>query len=318
MQFALPPRKTPIAPPYARSSRFSLQRRKQFKAVAILGFALLVVFFLLSQLFYTSTGTSAVPVGTPSVVIVTVLDRAGFSNEYTQKIVKNREDYAKRHGYINFFANVSDYETALDEAPKSWTVVPAVRHAMASHPYSEYFFHLGAHALIMNPTKSLESHVLEKSRLESLMRKDASVVPPDSIIKTFSHIQAQDVDLIITTDNEDMNPGSFVLKQGDFAKFFLDLWFDPLYRTYNFAKAETHVLDHIVQWHPTILARLALIPQRVINAYSKVSSAATTDGTYKEGDFVIRFPGCDTDTKRSCEKEMTPYYRLWSEKLKNE
>ncbi|PWY87654.1 hypothetical protein BO70DRAFT_332741 [Aspergillus heteromorphus CBS 117.55] len=318
MQFALPPRKTPIAPPYARSSRFSLQRRKQFKAVAILSFALLVVFFLLSQLFYTSTGTAAVPVGTPDVVIVTVLDRVRFSEGYTQKIVKNREDYAKRHGYTNFFANLSDYETTLGDAPKSWAVVPAVRHAMASHPYSQYFFHLDAHALIMNPIKSLDSHVLEKSRLESLMRKDVPVVPPDSIIKTFSHIQPQDVDIIITTDNEDMSPGSFVLRQGEFAKFFLDFWFDPLYRTYNFAKAETHVLDHIVQWHPTILARLALIPQRVINAYSKDSSAAGADGTYKEGDFVIRFVGCDTDTKRNCEKEMDPFYRSWVGKTKIE
>lgn len=98
MQFALPPRRTPITPPYARSSRISLQRRKQLKAVAILGFSLLTVFFLLSQFFYTSTGTPAVPAGTSSIVVVTVLDRTAWSNEYIQKIVKNREDYAKRHG----------------------------------------------------------------------------------------------------------------------------------------------------------------------------------------------------------------------------
>ncbi|GKZ19178.1 hypothetical protein AbraIFM66951_008012 [Aspergillus brasiliensis] len=318
MQFALPPRRTPITPPYARSSRISLQRRKQLKAVAILGFALLTVFFLLSQFFYTSTGTPAVPAGTSSIVVVTVLDRTAWSNDYIQKIVKNREDYAKRHGYTNFFANVSDYETVLDNAPKSWAVLPALRHAMASHPYSKYFFHLDAHALIMNPSKSLESHVLDKDRLESLMLKDVSVVPPDSIIKTFSHLQAQDVDLIMTTDAEDLSSGSFLIRQGDFAKYFLDFWFDPLYISYNFAKAETHVLDHIVQWHPTILARLALVPQRTINAYSKDSNGAAVDGVYKEGDFVIRFLGCDTDTRRSCEKEMEPYYRLWAGKMKNE
>lgn len=234
--------------------------------MAILGFALLTVFFLLSQFFYTSTGAPAVPAGTSSIVVVTVLDRTAWSNEYIQKIVKNREDYAKRHGkatatqslsscpvtllmshncdsgYTNFFANVSDYETVLDNAPKSWAVLPALRHAMASNPYSKYFFHLDAHALIMNPSKSLESHVLDKDRLESLMLKDVSVVPPDSIIKTFSHIQAQDVDLIMTTDAEDLSSGSFLLRQGDFAKYFLDFWFDPLYISYNFAKAETHVL----------------------------------------------------------------------------
>ncbi|KAH8428295.1 putative alpha-1,6-mannosyltransferase subunit [Aspergillus melleus] len=318
MQFALPPRKNAHILPYARSPRISFQRRKQLKAAAILGFALVLVFFLLSQFFTSSTGTTAVPAGTPSVVIVTLLDRALFSSEYIQKIVKNREDYAKRHGYVNFFANLSDYETSLDHAPRSWGVVPAVRHAMATHPHSNYFFHLDAHALFMNPTKSLESSLLDNRRLEALMRKDVPVVPPDSIIKTFSHLKPQDIDLIVSTDNEDLSAGSFVVKQGDFARFFLDFWFDPLYRGYNFAKAEIHALDHIVQWHPTVLARLALIPQRVINSYSKDSSGAAVDGTYKEGDLVLRFFGCDTDPKRNCEKEMEPYYHLWAKNLKPE
>lgn len=94
----------------------------------------------------------------------------------------------------------------------------------------------------MNPSKSLKSHLLEPSRLESLMLKGVSVVPPDSVIKTFSHLQANDIDLVLSRDKEDLNPGSFVIKQGDFARFLLDSWFDPLFRRYNFAKAETHAL----------------------------------------------------------------------------
>lgn len=113
---------------------------------------------------------------------------------------------------------------------------------MASHPYSEYLFHLDANAIIMNPNKALESLVLDGDRLEALMLKDTPVVPPDSIIKTFSHLKPNDIDLIISADGEDLSPGSFVLRQGDFARFLLDLWFDPLYREYNFAKAETHAL----------------------------------------------------------------------------
>ena len=67
-----------------------------------------------------------------------------------------------------------------------------------------------------------------------------------------------------------------------------------------------------------MLARLALVPQRVINAYSKDSTGASLDGTYKEGDLLIHFFGCDKDAKRSCEKEMDPYYNLWAKKLKND
>lgn len=113
---------------------------------------------------------------------------------------------------------------------------------MASNPYSKFFFHLDAHALFMNPSQSLESHVLDKSRLESLMRKDVPVVPPDSIIKTYAHLRAEDVDLIVSTDSDDLSSGSFLIRQGEFSRFFLDIWFDPLYRSYNFARAETHSL----------------------------------------------------------------------------
>ena len=145
-------------------------------------------------------------------------------------------------GYTNFFASVSDYNEAFGDSPRSWAMVPAVRHAMALNPTSKYFFHLNAHALIMNPAQSLKSHLLERSKLESVMLKDVPVVPPDSIIRTFSHLKEKDVDLIVTQDSEDLNPGSFILKNGDFARYFLDLWFDPLFRSYNFAKAETHGL----------------------------------------------------------------------------
>lgn len=124
----------------------------------------------------------------------------------------------------------------------SWAVVPAMRHAMATYPRSTYFFHLASNALIMNPTKSLKSHILEKGRLDDLMMRDVPIVPPDSIIKTFPHQEEKDVDIIITQDSENLNPGSFILKNGEYARFFLDAWFDPLYRNYNFAKAETHGL----------------------------------------------------------------------------
>lgn len=82
--------------------------------------------------------------------------------------------------------------------------------------------------------------------------------------------------------------------------------------------ADHYHQDHLVQWHPTILARLALVPQRAINAYSRDSTGAVADGTYKDGDLIIRFNGCDTELKRSCEKEMDPYFQLWAKKLKNE
>lgn len=78
------------------------------------------------------------------------------------------------------------------------------------------------------------------------MLRDLPVVPPDSIIKTFSHLKEKDIDFITTQDSTDLSPASFILRNGDFARFFLDIWFDPLFRNYNFAKAEIHGLVSFV------------------------------------------------------------------------
>jgi mannan polymerase II complex MNN11 subunit len=71
-----------------------------------------------------------------------------------------------------------------------------------------------------------------------------------------------------------------------------------------------------MQWHPTVLARTALVPQRILNAYSKDSPGASQDGSYKDGDFVIRFPSCDEGKTRDCD-ELDPYYSMWLKKAKS-
>ena len=143
-------------------------------------------------------------------------------------------------GYGTFFPSTTDYD--IGNSPKSWALIPALRHAMTKYPYTTYFFALSPHALIMNPSLPIESHVMEKKRLESLMLKDKPVVPPDSVIKTFSFLKGDKIDLVLTQDGEGLCQGSFILRRGTWARFFLDTWFDPLYRSYNFQKAEGHAL----------------------------------------------------------------------------
>ena len=99
----------------------------------------------------------------------------------------------------------------------------------------------------MNPDITLSSHITSPKHLESLMLKDVPVVPPDSVIKTFSHLKGDKIDLMLTQDGEGLCQGSLILRQGEWARFFLDTWFDPLYRSYNFQKAEGHALVRIWQ-----------------------------------------------------------------------
>lgn len=143
-------------------------------------------------------------------------------------------------GYQTFFPTSLDYDLA--GAPRSWSKIPAMRHAMTKYPHSTYFWFLDQNSLIMNPDLSIEAHLMDHKRMDSLMLRDQPIVPPDSIIKTFPQLRGEHIDLAISQDKDGLSTGSFVLKRGEWAKFFLDTWFDPLYRTYNFQKAETHAL----------------------------------------------------------------------------
>lgn len=117
-----------------------------------------------------------------------------------------------------------------------------MRHALTKYPDCRYIWYLDQNAFIMNPKVKIDDHIMKSSKLDELMKKDFSVVPPDSIIKTFSHLKGQDVDVVFTQDKEGLSAGSFVIRNGEWAEFFLETWFDPIYRTYNFQRAETHAL----------------------------------------------------------------------------
>jgi mannan polymerase II complex MNN11 subunit len=209
-------------------------------------------------------------------------------------------------GYGTFYNNATAYQEALNGADASWAKIPAMRQAMKLHKNVPYFFYLSPHALITNLDYSLHTQLLKPKILERTMLRDRPIVPPDSVIKTLNHVRGDHVDLVITQDNFGISSDSFVIRSGEWAKFFLDTWFDPLYRSFNFQKEETHALEHIVQWHPSILTHLAVVPQNLLNAYSRGSK----ETLWKQGDFLIRFPECEKGEEgRSCEKEMTPYWQ---------
>ena len=67
-----------------------------------------------------------------------------------------------------------------------------------------------------------------------------------------------------------------------------------------------------MQWHPTILTKLAIVPQNILNSYgSDIPSRGGKEVMYKEGDFIVRFPNCELDANRDCEREIEPYYNQW-------
>ena len=105
MHFALPPRKSSQPPPYARSSRwtssYSNKKKRQVKFGVVIFCLGLTVFYLFLRLVSTSSHNEStrIPIGTPEVVLVTLLDDS-LSQEYVTKMKDNRDDYASRHGML--------------------------------------------------------------------------------------------------------------------------------------------------------------------------------------------------------------------------
>lgn len=272
MQFPYP-RKSSIPPPpstyiYSRAAAYRQRRLLKQYAPPVLGVVALICFLL-----YFTSGTSRTNTRRPSpaarasdIVIVTTID-PNLPARFRETIQENRRHYAAKHGYATFFPNTTDYD--VGHYPMSWSTVPAMRHAMTLHPHATWLWYLSSTALIMDAQSSLQTLFLEPRQMESLMILDRPVVPPDSVIRTFAHLTPDRVDFILSHDVDGLAIDSMLIRPGEWATFFLDAWFDPLYRSYNFQKAEAHALEHIVQWHMTILARLALIPQRVLNSYTR-------------------------------------------------
>ncbi|ETN43800.1 uncharacterized protein HMPREF1541_11124 [Cyphellophora europaea CBS 101466] len=334
MQFALPPRKTSQPPPFARAAALNnaSHRRRQLQLLGYIVMGILTLYLICGWLFSSPYVAPTEIEPNPSVLLVTVFNEAIMSQPFMELVRKNREDYASRHGYTNFFTNVSTYDALVSPSPASWALVPALRQALTLHPTTTYVWSLSAYSLITNPSLSLSSHVF--SNLTSLMQKDVPVVPPDSVIHTFSHLRPADVHLILSQDMDNLAPTSLILRNNpadaqtgepdNWALFFLDSWFDPLYRSYAFQKAEQHALEHIVQWHPTILAKLALVEQRVLNSYNfAYGEREGVDGVkrrhdakWQPGDFVVNLKNCDFSENRDCDKEMADYFARWQKEVK--
>lgn len=118
----------------------------------------------------------------------------------------------------------------------------AMRHALTKFPECKFVWYLDQDAYIMDVNKSLEEQILGQKKLESLIIKNYPVVPPDSIIRTFSHLRADNVDFIVSQDTSGLVAGSVIVRNSEWTKFFVETWMDPLYRSYNFQKAERHAL----------------------------------------------------------------------------
>ena len=101
-----------------------------------------------------------------------------------------------------------------------------MRHALKLYPHTEYFWFLNQDALIMNPSISIEEDIMKPKQLDKTMKRGQPIIPPESVITTFKHLKGEQIHFVLTQDQDGLGSGSFMLRQGDWARFLLDTWFD--------------------------------------------------------------------------------------------
>ncbi|EEB08924.1 alpha-1,2-galactosyltransferase [Schizosaccharomyces japonicus yFS275] len=249
----------------------------------------------------TTTSTSVVPGPTgdsnPSpekvvMVFASNLESHPESSMYylAKSIVKNRRAYAERHGFKFMQRNVDNYEISKQHAP-AWSKIPILREAMNTYPDAEWIWWLDHDALIINRDFHLVNDLLRYDKLNSTIFRNRWYTPGSGISDntiTPGDYNLNDIHLIISQDWNGINAGSMFFRNTKFTRWLLDVWIEPLFLEKSWIFAEQEVLGHMISNYPELRKRVALVSNRLINAYS----SHMEDYNWHDGDFCVHFAGC--------------------------
>lgn len=254
----------------------------------------------------------------PKIVIVTAVDYEKYSVDGLAKIVQNRINYAHLHGYgvyvrwyQEFVPRMNSKNFLLDKERVKWVRMLCVRAAMFAFPEAEWFWFLDQDGLIMNEKVDLENYLLGDEAMDQALLREQPVIPPNGLIKTYKNLKTENVKLIFTQSDSKIETNSFLAKNDEIGRAILDIWCDRLYLNYNnFPFGPDSAMTHILQWHPFVLSKTAIVPARTIsslhNAQPLADNAKGGDHThYYAGDLVAQWSNCEGGLK--CEETLNGY-----------
>lgn len=180
---------------------------------------------------------------------------------------KNKQIYCERHGYLG----INKTSGFKGNIPIGFEKIAFVLDVLNEHPEVEWLWWTGSDAMITNHTIRIE----------------------DKIDNNY--------DLIIATDCNEINNDSFLLKNSDWSKKYMQQIYDliPQYKNHYFYEQQAMIdtyfenKDHI-----------KLVPQRYLNAYMNELyphqikyDLLGNDGTWQKGDWLIHWPGTGLDLR---------------------
>lgn len=238
----------------------------------------------------------------PPVVIVTAVDFERYSLEYLTRVVQNRVNYAHAQGYGVYvrwtqeFAPIMNSKQFLtDQERTKWVRLYALRAAMFAFPEAKWFWYLDQDALVANELVDLVKYALNDQDLSVIALREQSVVPPYGLIKTYKTLHPENIRLIFTQSETKIETNSFIVKNDVVGRAIIDMWSGKLFLNYNnFPHGPDSAITHILQWHPFVLSKTALIPARMINSLHLVQelpedTKSSDHVHYFKGDLVVQW-----------------------------
>ncbi|KAL6945133.1 alpha-1,6-mannosyltransferase [Hanseniaspora vineae] len=234
--------------------------------------------------------------------------------------IENKRNYCLRHGYGLAIKEMPIDKRYSHEYREGWQKVDVLKQTMREFPNAKWFWWLDAETLIMEPNMSLESHIF--SRLDALVDRTLSDFNPLKLPTDTPYVNYLDneVDLLITQDCGGFNLGSILVKNSDWTKLLLDLWWDPAgyeQKHMLWEHREQDALESLYANEPWIREKIGFLPLRTINSFPPgACSEFSSDPRYfynsNDHDFVVNMAGCNYG--RDCWGEMQRYMSIYQEK----
>lgn len=234
----------------------------------------------------------------PEIVIVTLVDFERYDLETIVKVVQNRVDYAQVHRYGVYVRWIQEFLPVMTqqdmESNYEFYKGLVMRAALHAFPRAKKFIFIEQDALIMNLNLSLKKHLLDKSILDLALLRNVDI-KPGSNVKTYQNIDFSSVSLVIPQDeNGILDLTTFVVSNDHHSKAFLEFLMDPIVRDFGWQESFSSVVSHVLQWHPQLLSRTAIVvPKIMASEFDDTRSEETVDAFhYTDGDLIASFKGC--------------------------
>ncbi|KAK9233860.1 galactosyl transferase GMA12/MNN10 family-domain-containing protein [Lipomyces kononenkoae] len=227
------------------------------------------------------------------IVLLTATDGKGNNGAIENLIAmatENREEYCAYHDYIYQFLNISKHH--IDGRPPVWSKIPAIQEAFELNTGAKWVWLLDTDAIIMTPQIDLARHLLDPESMKTRIAYDAPITLTDgkpSGLTVSRDIDVNNVDMIIGQDEIGVNAGSVLFRRSEWTKSLLQSWIHP-----DMVKQhanEQDALNYLIVNNDDVRKHTAILPQRVINAFS----VGGEQMGWVTGDLVVHFAGCWVD-----------------------